>query len=175
MEKLSIQYHATHEDILEFISAIDERYVVGKVILFPDFKVVEVGKEAKAAEIEDADMLVISKSNIQQSDDYNSFIKMQDNNLVIRLGKEHDNKLYESSMFVWTERELDNDFVKIIKSFKKQMRRGAWVLNPNSGVKKYYNNLLYTDRARQAYEKGVTICPIAGWNLFELTNDDKML
>lgn len=175
MKKINIQFHATHEDILELILGINERYIVSKVTLFPDFELIEVGRAAKVVELEDADMIVISKSNLQSSEDYNSFIKMQDNNLVIRLGKEHDNKLYESSMFVWTEKELDNDFVKIIKSFKKQMRRGAWVLNPNSGVKKYYNNLLYTDRARQAYEKGVTICPIAGWNLFELTNDDKML
>lgn len=171
MEKLSIQYHATHEDILEFISAIDERYVVGKVILFPDFKVVEVGKEAKAAEIEDADMLVISKSNIQQSDDYNSFIKMQDNNLVINAGKEDDNKLCESQMSVWTEGELDSDFVKIVKTFKKQMNRGAWVVNPINGAKKYYKNHLYTDRAKLAYEKGIKICPVAGWNIYELLND----
>ena len=171
MKNKQIQFHATCDDLLELIKGINEKYIVYKVVLFPKFEVTIIGKKLNKMDIREADMIVISKSKLKKSETYNSFIKMQDNNLIITIGKETNDKLCESSMCIWTEGEIDTDFIKIIKDFKKQMIRGAWVLNPNYNVKKFYKNHLYTSRAQTLYENGVKICPVAGWNIYELTKD----
>ncbi|MBQ3891651.1 MAG: hypothetical protein II740_09945, partial [Lachnospiraceae bacterium] len=95
------------------------------------------------------------------------FLKNLDNKLGITIGKETEEKLLESSMWVWAEREIDSDLRRIINSFKKIMNRGAWVIGPNDSSKKYYKNHMYTNNAKTAYENGILICPLAGWNHYE--------
>ena len=74
-------------------------------------------------------------------------------------------------MGIWSELEIDPDFKKTITSFKKKMNKGAWVINPYNNARKYYKNHMYTNNARLAYEKGIKILPVAGWNLYELKNE----
>ena len=172
MKKVNIQFHATHDDLYEFIMEMKKKqYTVFGVILFPQFNILSISENIETSEMMVLDMIVVSKKAISKTDNYRDFMKNQDNNLVITAGKEVDYKLYESSMGVWSELEIDSDYKKIINSFKKKMNRGACVLNPYSNIKKYYKNHLYTCNAKKAYEKGVKICPVAGWNEYELTNE----
>lgn len=45
-------------------------------------------------------------------------------------------------------------------------------------IYKLINNLLqdkrYTINAKKAYEKGMEICPVAGWNIYELIDEQEL-
>lgn len=171
MVKLSIQFHATYIDLFEFvIEMYKNNFSVCGLILFPRFEIIKITEELETCDMKKFNMIIISKLDIQNEDSYESFIKKQDNNLLITIGKESNDELYESSMGIWSEFEIDSDFKQYITSFKKKMNRGAWVLNPFNNSRKYYKNHMYTNNARLAYERGVRILPIAGWNLYELKN-----
>ncbi len=172
MKKISIQFHATCLDFSEFIIEMRKKeYIVYGLIFFPQFEIVEFTKIIKSTDIEKYNMLIISKSELQKEENYNTFIKKQDNNLGITIGNGPDDGLYESAMWIWSESEIDPDFKKIINSFKKKMNRGAWILNPYNNAKDYYKNHMYTDNAKLAYQQGVKIRPIAGCTLYELKKE----
>ena len=172
MKRISIQFHATCFDLFEFIIEMKKNsFSVCGLILFPQFEIKKITEELEAYDIKKFNMVITSKLDIQNEDSYGSFIKKQDNNLIITIGKESDDELYESSMEIWSELEIDSDLKKYITSYKKKMNRGAWVLNPYNNSRKYYKNHMYTINARLAYERGVKIYPVAGWNLYELKNE----
>ena len=170
--KTSIQFHATNFDFFEFVSEMKNKdYKICGIKLFPGFELKMDFKELKPIDINDMDMIFISKSNIPIADNYKEFIAKQDGNLGITVGKESDGKLLESAMWMFTESEFDPDLKKIMTAFKKRMIRGAWLKSPINNTKTYFKNHLYTLNAKLAYENGVTICPIAGWNVYELKNE----
>lgn len=172
MKKINIQFHATYIDLFDFVMEMKKnKFIVVGLILFPQFEIIKINEKLDAFDIKKFNMIVISKLDIQKEDNYSTFLKKQDNNLLITIGKELDDELYESSMGIWSELEIDPDFKKIITSFKKKMNRGAWVLNPYNNAREYYKNHMYTNNARLAYERGVKIHPVVGWNLYELKNE----
>ena len=170
--KTSIQFHATNFDFFEFVSEMKNKgYKICGIKLFPFFEITMFNKEFKPIDISDSDMIIMSKADIQTADTYNEFIAMQDGNLGITVGKESDGKLLESAMWMFTENDFDPDLKKVMTAFKKRMIRGAWLKSPFNNTKTYFKNHLYTLNAKLAYENGVTICPIAGWNVYELKNE----
>ena len=171
MKKISVQFHATSIDIHDFVAEM-----IGKglhacgIKVYPSFEIVLDITKMTPVETNDLYMIFISKSNIPMADNYKEFISKQDNNIGITVGKERDGKLFESIIWMYSESEIDSDLKKCINSFKKKLNRGAWLKNPFDDNKKYFKNHLYSDNAKRAFESGVTICPIAGWNTYELTD-----
>lgn len=51
-----------------------------------------------------------------------------------------------------------------------ELVRGAYVVTPD-GKRGYYPKHSYTIGAQEAYEKGVAIKPIAGWNYYMLKRE----
>ena len=176
MKRVNVQFHATIDDIYDLIYSIlgTGRFNLVGVSFFPNYTVESIYKNISIINIQKYNWIVISKHNIQISNDHNEFIKMQDNNLVIEIGKINENIIKESTIQIFSTTEIDSDWKRIINKFKKNLLRGAWVLNPYNNAREYYKNHMYTNNARLAYEKGVEICPIAGWNLYELTNEQKI-
>ena len=169
--KTRIQFHATSVDIFNYISEMmNKGFKTCGIKLFPDFEILMDFKELKPTDINDLDIIIISKVYIQTADNYKEFIAKQEGNLGISVGKEKDGKLFESSMWMFTENDFDPDLKKSMMAFKKIMIRGAYVRNPYRNTKQYYKNHLYTPKAKRAFEKVVTICPIAGCNVYELEN-----
>lgn len=170
MKKTSVQFHATSIDIHNFVAEmIDKGLYTCGIKIYPVFEIFLDITMMTPMEINELDMIFMSKSNIPIADNYNEFIAKQDNNIGITVGKECDGKLFESTMWMYSESEIDSDLLKCINSFKKKMNRGAWLKSPYSDTKKYFKNHLYTENAKKAFENGITICPIAGWNTYELT------
>ena len=158
MKSINAQFHAANSDLLKFILEMKNKnfYVCG-IKLF-DFEIVNITDDLNEKAV-----------NFTKADTYEDFLKAQVNNLQLSIGKEKDGKLFESSLSVTAVDEIDPDWKKIINKLKRSMNRGAWVKNPKTGTREYYKNHMYTDNAKQLYENGITICPIAGWNEYELT------
>ncbi len=167
--KTSIQFHATSVDVFDFIQEMmNKGFKVCGVRMFPDFKIIGDFKELRPADINDIDMIIISKVDIHTADNYKEFIAKQEGNMGISVGKEKDGKLFESAMWMFTENEFDPDLKKAMTAFKKKLIRGAYMMDSYGNTKKYDKEHLYTLNAKLAYENGVTICPIAGWNVYVL-------
>ncbi len=173
MSKTNLQFHAMPEDICKFINTLlqDKQYTACGVFLFPDFAAKSITDELTIDDIAKYDMVVILTQEIQYSDNYRDFIRCQDNNLGITIGHEADGKLEESSMWVFAEHEIVQVWKTIIGRFKRSLLKGAWVVNPTSGDRGFYKDIRFTVNAKRAYENGMEICPIAGWNRYELIGE----
>ena len=169
MKSINAQFHAANSDLLKFILEMKSKnfYVCG-IRLF-DFEIVNITDDLNGKTVNELDMVFVSKNAFTKSDTYEDFVKAQDNNLQLSIGKEKDGKLFESSLSVTSVNEIDPDWKKIINKLKRSMNRGAWVKNTKTGAREYYKNHMYTDNAKRLYENGITICPVAGWNEYELT------
>lgn len=175
MSKTNLQFHAMTEDICKFINTLlqDKQYSACGVILFPEFAAKSITDELSTDEIAKYDIVVISTQEIRYSDNYRDFMRRQDNNLGITIGHLADNKLNESSMWVFSEHEIARVWKTLIGRFKRSLLKGAWVVDPVSGDRSYYKNIRYTENAKKAYENGMEICPVAGWNRYELTGEQR--
>lgn len=173
---MNMQFHATIEDIHEFILNVigNHSYKICGVRYFPDFTIENIMENMDTKDITKYDCIVISKNSIPSAENNYEFMKMQNNNLVITIGTNGAGEIKESAINVFSETEIDSDWKKSINNYKKSLLKGAWVVNPNTKAKVYYKNHRYTVNAKLAYEKGIKICPVAGWNIYELTNEQDM-
>lgn len=168
-----MQFHATIEDIHEFILSVigNHSYRVCGVAYSPYYTIEDIEGNIDIKDIKKYDYIVISKDSIPRADNNYNFMKLQNNNLFIDIGKNNNKEIKESAISVFSETEIDSDWKRIINKYKKSMLKGAWVVNPDTNKKTYYKNHKYTVNAKLAYENGVKICPIGGWNIYELTNE----
>lgn len=159
-------------DLYEYCQTLKEKkYNVYGLSLFPQFCSHIISKEINEREIQVFDMIIASKCLIKNNRNYNEFINNQECILGITVGKESNGELHESSMWVIASGDIDSDFRSYFNKVKKNMNKGAWVINPNNDKKTYYKNHMYTDNAKYAYKQGVKLRPIAGWNFYELSDD----
>lgn len=172
MKRINIQFHATNADIFDFVlMMLNKDYKACGIRMFPKFEITLITKELNLQEINTFDMIIISKTNIQTATCYRDFISMQNNNIGITVGKESNGKLFESSLWVFSEKDIDLAWKREINELKKKMIKGAWVNVPNTNKRFFYKNHLYTNNAKLAYESGTIICPMAGWNTYDLVKE----
>lgn len=163
-------------DIFEFVNDLlrHEIYNACGVIITPSLKFENISIVSCINDFKKYDMIIVGKEKIIYCDNYKEFICKQNNNLGITVGYNGGDILKESIMWINAENEIDKDWKRIINKYKKSLLKGAWVVNPNTNAKSYYKNHMYTVNAKLAYEKGIKMCPVAGWNIYELTNDQNM-
>ena len=172
MKKISFQFHATHNDLKSFINGMIEMgYFVYGLILFPQFVVDELTGHLNGENINIYEMVIISEKAICVTDQYRDYIQSQENVLGITIGKENMKELFESSIWVFSSSEINLIWKKHITRIKRSMLKGAWVVNRNSGARKFYKDHMYTSDAQKSYKEGKIMRPIVGWNEFELTGE----
>ena len=176
MTSINFQFHATLDDFCSFIDGIlnCKEFQACGVFTFPVFGIEEIQGTIFENDIKKYNFIVISRHDIVFADKYYEFMKKQDNNLIITIGTNENNSIKESSISVFSEFQIDPEWKKMIAKLKKNMLKGAWVINPNTNAKVYYKNHRYTFNAKVAYEKGVKIYPIGGWNIYKLTNEQNI-
>ncbi len=175
VSKINFQFHATTKDISEFVfnTLYNQQYIACGVILFP-FELENISIDSNITDFNRYDMIMISKEKIVFCDNYREFINKQDNNLGITIGHEEEDKLKESSMWVYSDTLIDQAWKRIINKYKKSLLKGAWVVNPVTKKKSFNKNHRYTVSAKHAYENGIQMCPIAGENIYELVSEQDM-
>lgn len=169
---MNIQFHAKKREIIKFIrNIVDENKVKAfGIVLFPEYEAEEIinfdnQKVLKYNFI----ILCHDKIEIDNSKNFDKYLKQVNGDLIISLGKDDEVELVESSMGVVYNDNIDLLWKRIINKFKKNLIRGAFVVTPN-GKSGYYPKHGYTIGAKEAYERGVIIKPIAGWNHYFLKN-----
>lgn len=178
MAKINLQFHATQEEIIELIkrSLNSFNLYMISIKIFPTFQweLISINEfQDKLSIINESEMIFLrtSKPDVLPNE-YMKFLNENKNSLVFSIGKQNDNILKESSIGTIAEDiETLKIWKRIINEFKKNMLRGAWVINPKNGTKGFYKNHYYTTMAQKAFKEGVRIEPIAGWTLYYLTHE----
>lgn len=144
--------------------------------MWPEFEFEVVDQltfELKNMDINSARFIFLCKEIPNQlSKNYNEFLSQNVENLVLQIGERTEDSIKESTIGT---RATDSDNVKlwkkIISLFKKEMYQGVWIVDPRSGVKKYYKNHYFTIGAKNEYEKGIKMKAFAGSSEYKLSQE----
>lgn len=90
------------------------------------------------------------------------------NSLFIYVGQDNDICIRESFIAIKGDGDEFEYWKKQISKFKRTLLKGAYGVNPHFNSKVYYKDVYYTKGAKVAFDKGVQIKPIAGWNHYLL-------
>lgn len=102
--------------------------------------------------------------------DYNLFLEQVYGSLVISIGKEDSEFLVESSIGTKCDDvDIKIFWKKVLKEFKKNFVKGAWVVNPFNDASHFYKNHYYTLGAQELFYKGRKIKAL-GCNEYHLTD-----
>jgi len=143
------------------------------VILIPSFRyeVISSVEEFKDSHIKNSRILFIRKYIPEElSLDYNLFLEQVYGSLVISIGKEGSEFLDESSIDTKCDDvDMKVFWKKVLKEFRKNFVKGAWVVNPYNDASHFYKNHYYTPGAQELFYKGRKIKAL-GWNEYHLTD-----
>lgn len=172
MAKINFQFHATREETSIFICDKVKENKLKVVILqtIPNFeyKVIDSLSISEGI-ICDAEMVLLYiNQSIKKESNYIDFLKENSGFLFIRLGKQDNQILRESTISGTAENENLKLWRSIITQYKKSMHKGAWIIGGYSEVKKYYKDHRYTQGAKRMYENGVAIMDIGANNTYIL-------
>lgn len=171
---MNFQFHARKEEIVNYILIIMEQYDLKAMglVISPQFCVKEITNISNA-ELMKYEYIFLSKEpfNCTNEEQYDEYLNQKRGDLDIDLGKDDGKELVEASMGYLSNGEINPLWKKIINRFKKDFLKGAYVVSPN-GMKGYYPNHRYSKGAKEAFDSGVIIKPIAGWNHYELKEQE---
>lgn len=170
MGQINIQFHAKRVETVNFIRNIVKQYNLKAfgIIIFPEYEAKEIFLSDRE-KYEKYREIIVCKSwiDICNREQYHEYLNEKRGDLIILLGEDDETELVESSMGALSTDHIDTLWKKVIAQFKKELLKGAYVINRN-GSSGYYPNHWYTIGAKNAYEKGVIIKPLAGGNQYIL-------
>lgn len=170
MKQTCIQFHALNSEVESFIKEVAKKndLRVYGVIYFPQYSAKELPVE-ESETWEGCNLIIVCRNEINISDKklYDAYLQKKCGDLFITLGRDNDMELAESSMGAISDEEIDRLWKNMISRFSRRLLRGAYVVTP-TGIQAYYPKHGYTEGAKRAYERGVAIKPVAGWNLYRL-------
>lgn len=166
MAKIGFQFHSdvceTAKYIIDIVKENDLKVAI--VQNYPDFEysIVDSCKIELDMVIKAQEILLFVLQPKQIKDNYLEFIRTNEGCLSIRFGIQNDTMLRESIIGGIAENDSLAFWRKIISKYKKTMYKGAWILDENSGVKRYYKDHRYSQGAKKMYGNGISIYAIAG-------------
>ncbi len=173
MRKTGVQFHITMKEMTLFLEEImrENKLKCYGYIYFPEHQIVEINAFS-TEEIKKYNEVWISREGKDFSLSSKDILTSRGGDLIIHLGKDDGEELSESAMGVVAEEEIDLLWKRVINRFKRKLLKGAYVVSP-SGMKGYYPNLRYSAGAKEAYDNGIVIKPVAGWNHYELVEKEE--
>ena len=76
MAKMNVQFHATLEDIYDFIvDMFSRKYIIKGIIIFPEFEIHDITEDIIMEDIKSYDIFCISKYEIIDVKSYKEFCK----------------------------------------------------------------------------------------------------
>lgn len=176
MAQTMLQFHAQNSEIVSFLRETVKKNNLRAfgVTFFPKYMAKEIFL-SEGEKYEKYNQIIVCQSELEISNKklYNEYLNKKCGDLIITLGRDDGVELVESGMGVVSDDGIDVLWKKIIAQFRKQLLGGTYIVAPN-GDRRYYPKHWYTIGAKMAYEKGVIIRPIAGWNRYILEKADEL-
>lgn len=176
MPKISVQFHALPEEIIDYVKVWSKEFGLFIVIieLNPSFTVnLITDEEYKNNELCNARRICLYLKNPDLNQrSYSEFLNKNPDCLSVAIGKYSENKLEESIIGTQTQNtESLKIWKKIVKKFNANTLSGAWVINPYNKAKAFYKEHRYTESAKKLFKEGVNIVPVDGWNKYFLCHE----
>jgi len=176
MKSISIQFHATTEELLNFIvSASSELGLIMTMMILRPFnlKIVEGGltHSELASKLKEGDLRLVLSTNSPSIDSTspNSFLDKNPGSIVLDFGRLSDLGLGESALsFISDEKDKISIANKVASRLKKITKTGVIAVSPINGAEVKIPSHRYTEGAKLGYDEGIKILPIAGNNLYKL-------
>ena len=92
----------------------------------------------------------------------------EENSLFLHANIDKDGCIRESSAGLKGEGEEFEYWKKRLAKLRRTFRKGAWLINPHLDGGTYLKSQYYTDGAKAAYDRGVKLMAVAGWNYYRL-------
>jgi hypothetical protein len=168
-----IQFHATPSEIAEVLAQFRAAFAcnVG-VTTFPEetVKIYDVSKEINweeiaklASDIKNGVSVYLSAKSISPPPSSRYFLGYNLGSIVVDIGKMANLSLQESSIGCKSKSPDDLAFAKkAINLFTKITKTGAYAFKPGENEEFFYKNHRYSQGAKELYDKGYEIKPIAG-------------
>ena len=93
------------------------------------------------------------------------------NSMFICMGQDNEKCISESSIGIKGEGIEFDYWKKQISKYKRTLSKGAYVVNPYCNGKTFYGNVYYTKGTKEAFDRGIQLKPIAGWNYYLLSDE----
>lgn len=165
MSKSAVQFLGTRQEIFSFIEAI--RSTVNVVIATANIdkpnKYNILASNATLAKIHNCQFIYVKRGDFFD----------EANLLCVHIGKCDTESISESVISIKGDGEDFEYWKKLISKFKRTLLKGAYVVNPYRNSKTYYKNIYYTIGAKQAFDNGMSMKPIAGWNYYLLAQEQQ--
>ncbi|MBQ9083914.1 MAG: hypothetical protein IJY28_10560 [Clostridia bacterium] len=156
MKKSSVTFLSTRREIVDFIEKI------------------RAGAEVTITTANDENELSVLQADAPITDDCRYvYINLgavfeKEHGLFICMGQDDQTCIKESLISVAGDGYEFEYWKKKISQFKRTLLKGAYVVNPHFDRKAYYKNVYYTTGAKAAFDHGIQMKPMAGWNFYLL-------
>ncbi len=163
MTKFGIQFHARNSEVIDFVKISVEKYdlYVGLIHFISQFHCEVFDKHSIDSfpnVLLHSDKLVLFRSKpIMDADSDYQFTGANPDALYIFAGFDDGELLTESSLSAIADEDTVLFWKNVVKPLKKSFLKGAWIMWPSSGTRRFEKNHYYTAQARLAYEEGVRI------------------
>ncbi|MFC4701777.1 hypothetical protein ACFO4O_16620 [Glaciecola siphonariae] len=174
MKKIMIPFHATLEELVEYIHSVSsELGLFITVMSLRPFELKEIEGKLSLDELSvDRDIRVLFSAK-RPSLDASSSNRFYDSNqgvIGLHIGRMTKQGLKESVLAFMSD---DNKHVamanKVASILKKATKAGAIAVNPVNGAEANARSHRYTIGAKMLYEEGIRLLPLAGHSYFKLS------
>ena len=171
--KNNFQFYATHDEILRFLHKVlsDGASRVYLLRVSPEYAAEEAAPDQRY-DLSQWEFAVFSQCSraLGTKEAYLAYTKSNHGDLTLHIGDETETELRESCIGMAAEHVMPPVWTNLVNRLRKNFMKGAYVVTPRN-VRKYYPQIWYSMGAREAFQKGKTICPAAGWNRVELISE----
>jgi len=172
MKKSIIQFHATPEELFEFLNCLRNEVKFSVAIIgwkpfslklvskYEEFDFNKLGTIGKSDFIR---VVISSSESLTPADSEGRFYNQNAGSVTIDIGVYSDNSLGESALSFMSSNIDEIEFAnKIISRLKKITSAGVMAVNPDTGAESIIKTHRYTQAAKMLYDSGIRIMPIAG-------------
>ena len=165
MSKSAVQFLGTRQEIFSFIEAI--RSTVNVVVATENIEKSKkyniIASGVTLANIHNCKFIYVKRGDVFD----------EANLLCVHIGNCDTESICESVISINGTGEDFEYWKKWISKFKRTLLKGAYVVNPYRNSKTFYKNIYYTTGAKQAFDKGMSMKPVAGWNYYLLEQEQQ--
>lgn len=178
MASITIQFHALVSELKEFTKKCAEHYDINMVAVkyFP-FKVRKIGEDELDEVFDDIAYREVAFTLVPPDLSASSglrFVEQNSDVLFLNIGRLSEKGLKESCLSTITDNfQAMKIWRKIASDLKKITDVGVIAVSSDTGIKVNAKNHRFSQGAKEFYENGVTILPIAGNVILELVGTGK--
>jgi hypothetical protein len=168
MPSMLVQFHASPEEVIDFLNSFISGYEVLEVVYDPHFRLKKlVWLLSQQSSIERI-AVCPARANMQAVSSQD-FARKNPDCLRVDVPRIEGGFLSEGGIeFMSDDVVVSNQWKRIVNRFKRKTKSGAMAINPITGDRGFVKSHRYTDAALKLQENGLKMKPLGGNSLYLL-------